>query len=119
MANSGGFFILADSITPFLDNAEHYKEAAIDAAEEVAQRALEDARANAPWSDRTGAAREGLGVEVTDEGDVIVVTLSHSVDYGQWLETIQSGRFAIIMPTLEKYAAEIHRSVAGGMIAGE
>jgi Bacteriophage HK97-gp10, putative tail-component len=119
MANGGGFFILADSISPFLENVSEYKAVAMDMAEGVADRMLASAKDNAPWADRTGAARQGLETEVTDEGDVIVVTLMHTVDYGQWLETIQSGRFAIIMPTLEQYAAEIHRVVAGGMFGGE
>lgn len=116
---SGGFFLLGDSLSGLLDNAgADAKDAAMEAAEEIAQRMLLDAQENAPWSDRTGAARQGLQVETADEGDIITVTLAHSVDYGQWLETIQSGRFAVIMPTVERYAAEIHRAIAGGVFSG-
>lgn len=74
------------------------------------------AQSNAPWEDRTGAAREGLTVTVDRQGDEIVLELAHSVDYGQWLETIQAGRFAIIMPTLEALAPRIFASV--GAVVG-
>lgn len=69
------------------------------------------AQDNAPWQDITGDARNGLTAEVYTEGDDVILSLSHSVEYGQWLETIQSGRFAIIMPTLEAYAPMIFKDV--------
>lgn len=79
--------------------------------EEYAQQILADARANAPWQDRTGDARAGLGVEVTSSLSSVQLTLYHSVEYGQWLETIQGGNFAVIMPTLERWAPRLFREV--------
>jgi hypothetical protein len=113
---AGGFFLLGDTISGALDLLG--KDHNIDEVEQIAQSMLDDAKSNAPWNDRTGAARDGLDVDVSEEGDEVVVTLMHTVDYGIWLETIQSGRFAIIMPTLEKYASEIQKAVAGGMLPG-
>lgn len=111
----GGFFILFDTLTPALELLGVNND--WGEVDSVAQSLLDDARANAPWADRTGAARDGLEVDVSDEGE-IVVTLMHTVDYGIWLETIQSGRFAIIMPTLEKYATEVQKAVAEGLSHG-
>lgn len=85
-----------------------------DTALDVAQEALEFAKEQASWADRSGDAREGLDVDVESSGDGIVLTLFHTVDYGQWLETIQNGRFAVIMPTLELYAPELKRRIEGG-----
>lgn len=108
-SNSGGFFILADAITPFIanqiggdlvDEVENTMDRFVDEVQEYAQ-------SNAPWADRTGEARASLQAEVVTEGDSVLLILSHGVDYGEWLETIQSGRYAIIMPTLEHYAAQI------------
>jgi hypothetical protein len=79
---------------------------------------LRYAQDNAPWSDRTGDARDGLVVDVTEQGNDIYLELAHTVDYGQWLEVIQSGRFAIIMPTLELFAADIFEA-AGAAFLGE
>jgi hypothetical protein len=83
-------------------------------AEEI-QQAAQD---NAPWADRTGDARAGLSAEVVHDGHDFTIELSHSVDYGQWLETIQSGRFAIIMPTLEQYSQKVFDAVGAERTGG-
>lgn len=71
------------------------------------------AQSNAPWSDITGAARSGLVATLELDGGEVVIDLAHSVDYGQWLELIQNGRFAIIMPTLEALGEGIIRRAGG------
>lgn len=109
------FGITANSMSAFLAvaavNARNDWE---DTVLEVAQEALQFAKDQASWADRTGNARSGLDVDVDTPGDDIVLTLFHTVEYGQWLETIQAGRFAIIMPTLELYGDEIKRRIEGG-----
>lgn len=80
---------------------------------DVASEALEFAKEQASWEDRTGDAREGLDVDVDSSLGEIVLTMFHTVEYGQWLETIQNGRFAVIMPTLELYGPEIKRKIEG------
>jgi hypothetical protein len=46
----------------------------------------------------------------------VTLFLYHTVEYGLWLETIQNGRFATLMPTLEQNAnrvfADATRAVA-------
>lgn len=86
----------------------------------VGVEALDYARANAPWNDITGDARSGLDVDVRQEGEVIVLEMSHSVDYGLYLETRWNGKLAIIMPTLEMFAPQIGRglSESGGDYGG-
>jgi hypothetical protein len=74
---------------------------------------LQYAKDNAPWADRTGDARNGLDVDVYQEGDQVVLELYHTVSYGEWLETIQDGAFATIMPTLERFAAEVFEAAGG------
>lgn len=76
------------------------------------------AQANAPWADRTGAARNGLVASVYEEGGQIILELAHSVDYGVWLELIQDGAFAIIMPTLEALGPKILRDAGAGVLGG-
>lgn len=104
----GGFF-LTDTLTGVLGSIDIKKEAHAS-MKNIAPEIQDYAQANAPWNDITGNARAGLTAEVDEEGDVIVLTLYHTVDYGIWLELIQNGTFAIIMPTLEHYASEVmHR----------
>jgi hypothetical protein len=115
MMAGSGFFLISDSLSGALNLLGGHD--GTDEAESIAQQVVAAAQSNAPWADRTGAARDGLEVEVSKEGGDIVITLGHTVEYGVWLETIQSGRFAIIMPTLEQYAADVHKAVAEGVLS--
>lgn len=65
------------------------------------------AQSNAPWGDITGQARQGLVASVFEDSGEIVLELAHSVDYGYWLELIQGGNFAILVPTIEALGPEI------------
>ena len=94
---------------------ERYGDRVIVAVTAVAQRIAtvlqEDARANAPWTDRTGEARRGLlGAAERDVAQkLVVIYLSHGPDvaHGEWLELANAGKFAIIMQTLEAHLPEL------------
>lgn len=69
---------------------------------------------NAPWSDKTGNARQGLysAVEPPTPAQVtglIELIISHgaAVDYSIFLELANAGRFAIIGPTLDAAAPRV------------
>lgn len=81
-----------------------------------ADTVLDYAQENAPWSDITGAARSELYCEVFEDGGEIVLELGHGVDYGVWLETIQAGAYAIIMPTLEALGPEVINNAGGEVV---
>lgn len=71
-------------------------------AHDLARDMLDYAKTNAPWNDRTGDARSGLGTEVElGIRDELVVSLFHTVDYGIWLEVRWGGKYAIIDPTID------------------
>lgn len=113
----GAYF--SDSITPTLDGMVFgASDAAVDAMDSLAPEVLDYAQFNAPWTDRTGMARAGLDYEVYEEFGFVVLDLFHTVDYGLWLEVIQNGNFATIMPTLEVFAPEIMRR-SGAVFMGE
>lgn len=106
------FRIIFDTLTKLLWlNTVDPAPRVVSTLEALAQEIQAAAQSDAPWSDRTGEARAGLEASVNREGDVVSIDLYHTVDYGQWLETIQSGRFAIIMPTLEAYADRVMEAV--------
>ena len=107
MAGLSGFLWLEDSLAVALAGApvEVYQQAE-ELMLEVAKDVLAYAKANAPWQDRTGDARRGLDVGVESDGDSIILQLYHTVDYGLWLEVIENGQYAIIMPTLQGYALQ-------------
>jgi len=87
----------------------------MEIAEEVAKDLESHAKSKAPWENRTGAAREGLTAEVQEERDLIVVQLFHTVDYGVWLEVRWSGKYAIILPTIEQKGPDVLAKMKGMM----
>jgi hypothetical protein len=116
----GGRWILFDSLTPLLVlGVENTVDNAVEAFDEAQDAILGHAKAYAPWADRTGMAREGLETEVYEEAGEIYLELYHTVDYGQWLETIQNGAYAIIMPTLEMYAERVFNEAGAAVMSVE
>jgi len=98
-----------------------------------------DARQNAIWEDRTGAARSGLFYAVeSDQGVVygqlgpqaalaterktdativehskgmIELYLAHTVFYGRFLELSNGGRYAIVMSTIQRNLPGLERQL--------
>lgn len=85
------------------------------------------ARSNAPWTDRTSNARNGLAAEAYERGSTGPgrdaagrftrggkahgIVLYGQVPYQIWLEVRWSGRYAIIMPTIEEKGPDVMRMV--------
>jgi hypothetical protein len=96
---------------------EQYRQDAKNAVYQIAQNYApmieRDAKVNAPWEDRTANARQGLFAHVEQGDGRTTIYLSHQMDYGVYLELKFAGRFAIIMPTLERYYDPIMNSVKG------
>lgn len=69
------------------------------------------AKANHPWTNRTGNAERGLHADVTTSanGWSQTVTLSHGSDiyYGYYLENSMGKRFAVIEPTMRRFQAKL------------
>lgn len=61
---------------------------------------------DAPWTDRTGAARNGLFTRYGKHGNTHEILFSHSVSYGIWLEIANSGDYQVIMPTVRVIGRE-------------
>jgi hypothetical protein len=69
----------------------------------TAAHAEQYAKDNAPWTDRTGEARKMLLGGVINTDDDIGFFVAHRKDYGEWLETANDGRYAILRPTVEHF----------------
>jgi hypothetical protein len=79
------------------------------AAERLGNKMYAYATFNAPWKDRTLDARLKLRHRVVhdDSNHRSTIILAHGVEYGIHLESMKGGEFAIIMPTIVKFAAEV------------
>lgn len=80
------------------------KRGMVVGAHQIATEAEAYMKSNASWTDQTGNARNGLKTQVVVNKNSVAIILHHSVPYGIWLEVRWSGRYAVIMPTIEVMA---------------
>lgn len=96
----------------------NYTQALFVTGRRVAEARAEEAeqwmKQNAPWQDRTGAARAGLHVDVNQAPAVLAeLTFAHGedVEYAVWLEIANGGRFAIIAPAVDYWGPRLMQDV--------
>lgn len=82
--------------------AERLLEAVFQICETHAQLIADDARVSAPWQDRTGNARSGLHGTATRQDAGAGAKVAYSVAYGVFLERKNAGRFATVVPALQR-----------------
>jgi ABC-type phosphate transport system permease subunit len=66
----------------------------------LAAEAENFAKANRPWTDRTGNARRSITGTHTLSSSNATMALAIGVDYGKYLELSHGGRFRIVWPTI-------------------
>jgi len=72
------------------------------------------AKDHAPWTDRTGNARQSLHTFIEElSADTVALYLAHGVDYGVHLETMGAGKYSIIAPTLRAHYSQIADMLRG------
>lgn len=78
------------------------------------------AKSNADWTDRTAHARQFIKSNVhwvnTNE---LMVSISHGVDYGVYLELANEGKYAVLEVAIAEFQAEFiqgWKEIAGGAI---
>jgi UDP-N-acetylenolpyruvoylglucosamine reductase len=69
------------------------------------------------WKDRTGNAKAGLtGSYFMKNEHIVTIALSHQVKYGIWLELAKEKKYAVIMPTINRYSPEVIENLKGILI---
>lgn len=96
-----------------LENMPERAKAAILMYANTSAASLEsEMKANRPWTDRTGAAKQRLrGSASIPEPDKVRITLSHGVDYGLWLEYAKEKKYAILEPTIRLKGPDVVRGM--------
>lgn len=70
------------------------------------------AKENAPWTDRTGNARQKLaGSAGFITQDQVMIVVAHHMSYGYWLELAHQRRFKILEESIEENVEELYRSL--------
>jgi hypothetical protein len=79
-----------------------------------ATKAESHMRTTAPWTDRTGNARSGLtAIAEWNPGESHIIRLFHRVTYGIWLEVRWAGKYAVILPTVQRFGPDTMRMLQG------
>lgn len=95
---------LTNRIEKFKMRAE--KQFAYNAAEIENQE-----KRNAPWTDRTGNARNTIYAFSERDGDNIEIFTGIGIEYGKYLEVSNQKKFAIIKPTVDEFLPKIKRDI--------
>lgn len=65
------------------------------------------AKTNAPWTDQTGHARNFIKQNVKwVNTDTLMISLSHHVNYGIYLELCNEGKYAILEKAIAEFAPQ-------------
>lgn len=80
-------------------------------AQEWARRIADDARRAAPWTNRTGNARRLLFGRAIKLAMGAVIIIGHGVPYGIYLERRWGGKWAAVMPALQRAYAAVMASL--------
>lgn len=70
-------------------------------------------KTNAPWTDRTSNARNGLDKVVFKRAGAWVLNLFGRANYQIWLEVKYGGRDAIITPTIQIWGPRVMANMRG------
>ncbi len=68
------------------------------------------AKTNAPWTDRTTIARQGLTGVAQKAAAGVAIILYHKATYGIWLEVKNAGAYGIILQTMEAHHGAVMAS---------
>jgi hypothetical protein len=66
---------------------------------------------NAPWTDRTGNARNSIYAFVEENGKTLELLHGIGMEYGKYLEVSNQGKFRIIKPTVDNYTPRIKKDI--------
>lgn len=105
---SGRIVMVENSLMPRLMSVDTVIKKGVQATmlryEPIAEARVKE---KAPWTDRTGNARNGLAAKAILGGETEQLVIFHQVPYGIYLETKNNGKYAVIMPTVMDIGKEI------------
>lgn len=92
-----------------IDNVEKVSHQIVDSN---FQKAEGFAKEKAPWTDRTGNARNSIAAVDQSFEHFIAFFLIIGMEYGIWLELANQGKYRILLPTFQIYYNRIRSDFA-------
>lgn len=112
MPRRSGITWVEDTLTPGLDAFPGKLSRAVGAVMQFHEPQVQSyMKLNAPWTDRTTNARNGLKAKYVRAGDLHSIVAFHSVPYGIWLEVANHGKYRIIVPTILTQGREVMKTM--------
>lgn len=109
---------IKNEITPNLIKFPPKMHAALGTFMEYESGNVQDyMRANAPWTDRTGNARQGLFAKHEASLTSHKIVCYHTMPYGIWLEVAHDGQYRIIVPTIQSEGKRVMNGIRKLMAA--
>lgn len=108
-----------EGISIVMGNLRKYQDDQIKKMESGMQKGMTEAanhaKMTAPWTDRTGNARNSIfGIVEPLKGDVIKGHHGIGVDYGKYLELSNQGKYRIVWPTIDYMRSRLLNFIANG-----
>lgn len=104
----GAMVWMPDTLTPRLVKMPKNFNKKLNVFMELQSEKVQDfMRLNAPWTDRTGNARQGLFAKNVSDDSKFSIVCYHTVPYGVWLEVANDSNYAVILPTIKREGARI------------
>ncbi len=114
LRSSANIRIVMDTLSPNLAAFPIKLNTAVGAVMQYHEANVQDdARSNAPWTDRTSNARNGLFAKAYQTGRTHGIVLYHTVPYGIWLEVRWGGKYRVIVPTIQRQGRAVMATLAG------
>jgi len=88
-----------------------FKGKVIKLADYEAAQLENNAKRNAPWTDRTGNARNSIYGRTQTAKDEVEIVHGIAIDYGKYLELKNEGKFRIIKPTVDEALPRIEKDL--------
>lgn len=116
MTSRGGGRIVweSDTLSPGISGLTEAIDKAVGAVMLYEAPHVQDyMRSNAPWTDRSGNARGGLFAQPYGDNLKRGIVAYHTMPYGIWLEVRWSGRYQIIVPTIQVMGPKVMEGLSG------
>jgi hypothetical protein len=76
-------------------------------AETAGMKMINDAKLNAPWTDRTGNSRQTMDYKITKSGTTTRINLRGNTPQFKYLELCHEKKNAILWPTIQRWSGQV------------
>lgn len=109
-----GLDVISENMGKYVERVDRARERQMEKLRREMEQYMKD---NHAWENETGNAERGLQAVLIHQPGRSTIWVGHGKDvpYGIWLEIMQNGQFAILLPTVLKFGPRVAGEVAAGV----